>query len=196
MKKHFLAGILVVALFSVAATTYTIDQLTNNATPSNGTVIEVYDPSASPKSGKYTLTNKANATPVGITNALGYVPLNKAGDTVDGSFSTKGSQNQYQSTLTQAGGSITLPFDPSGINFYSCSITGACTINVSGLATNRSAILCITGCSTNSALTWSGTNCATGPLYLSSTAGKQLWAVGICRGATTNDLTWFQTESP
>lgn len=71
MKKHFLAGILLVALLSVAATTYTIDQLTNNATPSSGTVIEVYDPSASPKSGKYTLTNKANATPAGITNALG-----------------------------------------------------------------------------------------------------------------------------
>jgi hypothetical protein len=57
MNKKLLLPLGLVAFLGIAATTYTITQLTANTSPSDGTIIEVYDPSASPKSGKYLLTN-------------------------------------------------------------------------------------------------------------------------------------------
>jgi hypothetical protein len=57
MNKKLLLPLGLVAFLGIAATTYTITQLTANTSPGDGTILEVYDPSASPKSGKYLLTN-------------------------------------------------------------------------------------------------------------------------------------------
>ena len=71
MKPKILLAALVAVLCMGA--TYTITQLTENATPGAGTIIEIYDPTATPKSGKITLDSAGFRAAAGIDLA-DYMP--------------------------------------------------------------------------------------------------------------------------
>lgn len=67
--KQFQYGLLAAIVFLCVGAVgyYTIDDLTNNAAPGAGTIIEVYDPTATPKSGKITLNSDGFRTAIGLT---------------------------------------------------------------------------------------------------------------------------------
>ena len=70
MKTRYSLLLFALALIGIGATTYTITQLTENATPGAGTIIEIYDPTATPKSGKITLNSAGFRTAAGVTAAF------------------------------------------------------------------------------------------------------------------------------
>lgn len=70
MKTRYSLLLFALALIGIGATTYTITQLTENATPGAGTIIEIYDPTATPKSGKITLDSAGFRTAAGVTAAF------------------------------------------------------------------------------------------------------------------------------
>jgi hypothetical protein len=123
-----------------------------------------------------------------VTNALGYAPVNKAGDTMSALETTKAFR-QYQGTLTHAG-TVTLDFD-GATTLNSLMLTGNVTFAFSNLATNRTYSLRIVNTqATNCLITWpagSLTNFVNG-IITNSPAHSRIRYTGQAWGATDADV--------
>lgn len=74
MKNFILPLSLTIASVTALAADKTINDLPANASPSSGTLLEVYDPAATPKSGKYLLSNATRIPGTVVTNATTISP--------------------------------------------------------------------------------------------------------------------------
>jgi hypothetical protein len=170
MNKKLLLPLGLVAFLGIAATTYTITQLTANTSPGDGTILEVYDPSASPKSGKYLLTNLMTRTGsfYVLTNIYSLPKAVSWSGAVTLDFSSNGdlwatlggSVTLSSSGLTSSNG-VTVRIDnpqstncnvilPSGWRFVSGTITNILAASKVGVLSAKS----YSGSDTNVICTW------------------------------------------
>ena len=90
---------------------------------------------------------------------------------------------------------MTIDLDGSPSDNY-CTITGAVQIATSGRGTNKWAMLTLTGCSTNSAITWpAGARSPTG-FPAVSTALKIMSIVVKASGTADANTQWWISEEP
>lgn len=114
---------------------------------------------------------------------------------VTGSVIVHQSVQQFQGTLIETAGTVTIDFDSTPTDNY-CTITGNVAIATANRGTNKWAMLTITGCSTNSAITWpSGARSPTGFPSI-STAAKIMSIVVKASGTADANTQWWISEEP